>query len=352
MGFFKNKTMKAATVGLGKMGLLHTALLNTLENVEIKAISEKEGFVKKYIQKLFPELNVYDDYIEMFDKENLDVVYITTPISSHFPIINNAIDSGINFFVEKPFVYNFEQAKILCDRLRNSNIGSAVGYNLRFSTTFQYCKNLLTSNVLGDIEFVDGSMYVSNIFSKPSGWRFRKEEGSGGVLNEFGAHLVDLIRWFFGEIEKVKGNVKSLYSLVDDAAYFKMEFENGAKGQLDTSWSKEGYRILEINVEIKGSNGRIKVNQDYVDLKLKEPVSQFDNLETRIYKQDLGTSVPFDIAGPDYTRQEINVTQSFEEGKKPLVDAFEGAMTQSVIQAVYDSSKLGKEIKVEKIEKI
>lgn len=159
-------------------------------------------------------------------------------------------------------------------------------------------------------------MYVSNIFSKPSGWRFRKNESGGGVLIQFGCHLVDLIRWFFGEIEKVKGNVKSLYSPVDDVAHFKMEFENGAKGQLDTSWSKEGgYRITEANVEIKGLNGRIKVNQDYVDLKLKEPVSQFDNLETRIYKQALVVNVPFDLAGPEYTRQEINVIQSFEEKK-------------------------------------
>ena len=343
--------MKAAIIGLGKMGLLHTGLLNTLKNVEIKAIAEKEGFLKKYIKKSFPELNVYDDYVEMFDKENLDVVYITTPISSHFPIINNAIDSGINFFVEKPFVKNFKEAKILCNRLRDSNIGNAVGYNLRFSNTFEYCKNLLTSNVLGDIEFVDASIYISNIFSKPSGWRFRNSESGGGVLIQLGCHLVDLIRWFFGEIEKVKGNVKSLYSPVDDVAHFKMEFENGAKGQLDVSWSKEGgYRMIETNVEIKGSNGRIKVNQDYVDLKLKELVSQFDNLETRIYKQTLGVNVPFDVAGPEYTRQEINVIQSFEEEKKPLVDAFEGGMTQSVIQAVYDSSKIGKEIKVEKIE--
>jgi len=342
--------MKAAIIGLGKMGLLHTGLLNTLKNVEIKAIAEKEGFLKKYIKKSFPELNVYDDYVEMLEKENLDVVYITTPISSHFPIISDVIDSRINFFVEKPFVKNFEEAKILCSRLKDSNIGSAVGYHLRFSDTFEYCKNLLTANVLGDIEFVDASMYVSNIFSKPSGWRFIKKSG-GGVLIEFGCHLVDVIRWFFGEIEKVKGNVKSLYSPVDDVAHFEMEFEKGAKGQVDTSWSKEGgYRIMETNVEIKGSNGRIKVNQDYVDLKLKESVSQFDNLETRIYKQILGVNVPFDIGGPEYTRQEINVIQSFEEKKKPLVDAFEGGMTQSVIQAVYDSSKNGKEIKVEKIE--
>lgn len=343
--------MKTAIIGLGKMGLLHTGLLNTLKNVEIKAIAEKEGFLKKYIKKSFPELNVYDDYLEMFEKENLDVVYITTPISSHFPIISDVIDSGINFFVEKPFVKNFEEAKILCSRLKDNTIGSAVGYNLRFSDTFEYCKNLLTANVLGDIEFVDASMYVSNIFSRPSGWRFVKNKSGGGVLIEFGCHLVDLIRWFFGEIEKVKGNVQSLYSSVDDVAQFKMEFENGAKGLLDTSWSKEGgYRMIETNVEIKGSNGKIKVNQDYVDLKLKEHVSQFDNLETRIYKHVLGVNVPFDVAGPEYTRQEINVIQSFEEKKKPLVDAFEGGMTQSVIQAVYDSSKIGKEVKVEKIE--
>ena len=57
--------MKVGIVGLGKMGLLHTSILNTIQDVNITSITEKEKFVKKYVQNAVKNVNFYDNYHEM-----------------------------------------------------------------------------------------------------------------------------------------------------------------------------------------------------------------------------------------------------------------------------------------------
>lgn len=342
--------MKVALVGLGKMGLLHMGVLNTFKEVKITSIAEKENLVSKYLRNILSDVSVYDDHEKMFKDEELDIVYITTPIGAHFPIMESCIKNRINFFVEKPLSRNLDEAKIICSELKKSNIIHAVGYDARFYATFSKAKSLLDQEILGDVTDVKSSMYVSNIFSKPSGWRFKKKSAGGGVLLSFGCHLVDLLLWYFGPIKNVLGETKSLYSSVEDFAHMKMKFANGINGEFDTSWSVRGYRMSEINVEIKGDNGKLIVNQDFIDIKLKKPISKFNELNTRIYKQSLNELVSFDVGGPNYTNQDQYVIKCVKEKRLPQMNVFEASKTQSVIQAVYDSAETNSEKMVEYID--
>jgi len=331
--------MKAALVGLGKMGLLHMGILNTMDEIQITAIAEKENLLAKYIKNTLPSIHIYDDYEKMLDVEDLDVLFITTPTPYHLKIIQSCVKRGINFFVEKPLTKNLKEAQTICSNLKDSKINHAVGYNVRFVDTFAKGKSLLDSEILGEVKNVKSSMYVSNIFSKPSGWRFKKKLSGGGVLVEFGCHLIDLNSWYFGNVEKLKAETKSVYSDVDDFANVEMEFSSGISGNIDTSWSKKGYRIAEIKMEITGNNGKMEINQDYIDIKLKKLISPLTKLESRIYKQALEGNVYFDVGGPEYTKQDEHVIECFKLNKQPLVNIIEASKTQSIIQAAYDSSE-------------
>ena len=339
--------MNVGLVGLGKMGILHAGVLNTLNNVKIISVAETESILTKNFKKILPEINVYQNIDNMLDSEDLDLVYITTPVISHLPLSLSCIKKETNFFVEKPLTRNLEGAKNICFELKNSDIIHSVGYNLRFVDTFSKTKNLLEQKILGDILNVNSTMYVSNIFSKPTGWRFKKKLSGGGVLLELGCHLVDLLLWYFGPISNLTGKIKSVYSEVEDFGNADLEFENGIRGELDTSWSKEGYSIPEANIEIVGSNGKLRVNQDFIDIKLKNPVSTFPNKEKRIYKQELDKGISFDVAGPDYTKEDTHVVNCVVEKKHPLIDAFEASKTQSVLDAIYESDKKNQRVEVE-----
>ena len=129
-----------------------------------------------------------------------------------------------------------------------------------------------------------------------------------------------------------------------------MEFENGMRGEFETSWSVKGYRIFEDRLEITGSNGKIIANQDYIDIKIKEPVSSLTKKETRIYKQSLDEGVSFDVGESYYTKEDREIIDCVKAKKLPLANVFEASKAQSIIQAAYDSAKSKSECEVRYLE--
>ena len=104
-------SLNACIIGLGKMGLLHAGILNRLDNLHLIAICEKEKMIRTYFQDLRKDIVLYDEVETMFRNESLDVAFITTPISSHYPIAQMCIKNHVNFFIEKPLVKDLEETK-------------------------------------------------------------------------------------------------------------------------------------------------------------------------------------------------------------------------------------------------
>jgi predicted dehydrogenase len=335
--------LNAGIVGLGKMGLLHAGIMNSLNGVNITAIAEKEKIITNYVKESLPNIHVYGDANEMFESENLDIVFVTTPVSSHYSIAQSScIRNNINFFIEKPLCKNLEEARKLCDDLKSSPpIIHAVGFNRRFIDTFAKAKSLLDMGILGDVSAIKSTMYVSNIFSKGTGWRSNKNLSGGGVLLDLGSHVVDLLLWYFGPIETIiESELKSPYSTeVDDFAHAVTMFLSDIRCEIDVSWSVPGYRLPELNIEVSGSNGTLRVNEDFIDIKLKQPPQPFNESETKIYKQSVNTGVPVDLGGPEYTKEDVHIVECVREKKQALINVYEATQTQSVIEAIYAAAR-------------
>jgi predicted dehydrogenase len=165
---------------------------------------------------------------------------------------------------------------------------------------------------------------------------------------DLGAHIVDLLIWYFYSISRVSGEIKSLYSNeVEDFAHMNIESRDGIQGEIDTSWSVEGYRQPELNIEITGSNGKLRVNEDFIKVELEEPVPYLKDCNTIIYKQSMNNGVPIDLGGPEYTMEDIHMVDCVLDKKQALINVFEASKTQHVIQAMYDSAREGQTKKVE-----
>lgn len=80
-----DETLRVGVVGLGKMGLLHASILNVLPNVKLAAICEKSAVTRRLLKKVFRDVSLIKD-ISKFSDMNLDAVYVTTPIPSHFSV--------------------------------------------------------------------------------------------------------------------------------------------------------------------------------------------------------------------------------------------------------------------------
>ncbi len=336
-------SLNVGIIGMGKMGILHAGILAALDGVKVKAVAEKDDTIRNYLKGILHDMNVYDDYSKMLSQEDLDLVYITTPVSLHARMVNDCIRHGINFFVEKPLASNMQECIEICRLV--GGIINAVGFSKRFTDTFARAREIIVSNVLGELIYVKGTMYLTQVFASGKGWRFKRSESGGGVLLELASHLVDMLLWYFGDVMSVASITRGYYSSeVEDFAHAMLRFKNGLTGYLDASWSVRNYRLPEMSIEVHGSNGTMLVNDDYIRITLDDASKAVDGLGIRegittIYKQDLFKGVSIDIGGVEYTREDMHVVECVKEGRQSMINVFEAAKVQAVIDAIYNSAK-------------
>lgn len=291
---FMDKKLKVGIVGLGKMGLLHTSLLSVMPNVQLAALCDKSWIMRK-LAKSTLKGPLVTDKLDEISKLDLDVVYVTTPIPSHYSIIKEIYSKDIarNVFVEKTLSSGYFQSRELCRLAEISKGHTMVGYMKRFSVTFRKVKDLLDQGQLGSLLSFDAYAYSSDFY----GIQTDSVSGArGGVLEDLGSHVVDLALWFFEDLLS-SITVSSLTNPKSDSVEFEVVSSNDFKGKFNISWVKKGYRMPEFGLVIRGTEGTIKVD----DSKLVFTINRAQS--NTWYRQDLDDHVSFLLGESEYFRE-------------------------------------------------
>lgn len=327
-------------VGLGKMGILHGGILNSMPDAKVKAICEKDSVLTRLARNLLPKtITLYDDHLKMFDKEQLDAVFITTPISTHVPIALDLLraNKDLSLFVEKPLASSADQAKMACEAVSKSNGIYMVGFQKRFSPVFQRAKEFIENDSIGDLMFFKAYSFSSDVLHEGGSWRLRS--GTGGVLLDLAPHLVDILLWFFGDPDSVSAVKRRLYSSeVDDYVHAVMSFKSGLKGHMDTCWSIRSYRLPELSIEIHGKKGTLTVTDDFVKLETEIENDLDSALAQLYYKQSFDTSASFLLADPEYTKEDEAFLRAENQPRSPKSDFFEAAKVNGLIDRIIESA--------------
>ncbi len=327
--------LQAGIIGMGKMGLLHAAILNSLKNVKVSAVADSEKLIINFIEKNCPDIKVFDNYKTMLENVDLDFVFITTPVNSHIEIASNCIKRNLPFFVEKPLSRTAKECESLYKLLKDKPVVNMVGYCLRYSDTYSKAKELLDEKILGKIKDVKCSAYQTLEASRRSGWRFKKDVSGGGILIDLGAHLIDLLIWYFGNIKTVSGKIESQNTKnVEDYVSALLEFENGVNCSFEASWNVENYRLPETTIEVNCEKGKLKVNENYLKISYNN-----QNEKDRIfYRQNLYRAVEVDITYPQFTREDLDFIHSVQKKQQLDLNVVNSNKVQSVIDQIYKSS--------------
>ncbi|MEM2889687.1 MAG: Gfo/Idh/MocA family oxidoreductase, partial [Candidatus Bathyarchaeia archaeon] len=266
----EKEKLKIAIVGFGKMGVLHAGILNVLPGVKLAAICEKSGLIRRFLKRVFRDVDVVD-CVEKLSRLDLDAVYVTTPIVSHFPVVKSLYESGIarNLFVEKTLASNFDEARELCELARKFGGVNMVGYMRRFSVTFKKAKDLLDEGVIGKPVSFRAYAYSSDFFGLER--NSKAQTPKVGVVRDLGCHALDLALWFFGDFRVEDAKIESVVNDGSmDSAYFRVKAPSGVVGDFSGSWCVDGYRMPEVGFLIEGSEGSLSVNDDELAISLKD----------------------------------------------------------------------------------
>ncbi len=187
--------LKVAIIGQGRSGRdIHGAQLSRdTERYKIAAVVDplkdrRERAAREY------GCDVYSDYRELKNRNDLDLVVNSSPSRFHVPITLDLLNSGFNVLCEKPFAPTVADVDRLIEASSKSGKLLAVFQQSRFAPYFCKVKDVIASGVLGDIVQIS---IGSNGFSRRYDWQTLTPE-IGGNLHNTGPHPLDQALQLFG----------------------------------------------------------------------------------------------------------------------------------------------------------
>ena len=196
--------VNVGVIGLGRVVReFHIPSLLRIKEVKIKGICARTKTKEKLSLASDIGANFYQDYEEMFEREKLNAVYVCSPTVFHKEMTITALKKGYHVFCEKPIAMNVDEAKAMCNEARQNSRILFIGYNRRFSPTYQKVKKFSEEKRINIflLEKIRGAFV--NI-GKTAYNQIAKKETKllGPEMMEFGVHFVDLAKWICGGVTK------------------------------------------------------------------------------------------------------------------------------------------------------
>jgi predicted dehydrogenase len=200
---------RAAMVGIGGFGAARRRWIRESQRFDLVAgFDPSSDALAAAVREEGPAFRAVNDLDELVRRDDVEVVFVSSPPHLHVEHAMAAARAGKHLFVEKPLSHDLESARELvrfCDAQR---LVLGVGFTMRSQPGARLCKQLIDAGELGTIVAANiTNMHSGGLTIPADNWRFHREWNPGGPLFQLGVHELDLLRWWFGE-----GNVVSAIS--------------------------------------------------------------------------------------------------------------------------------------------
>jgi len=244
----------------------------------------------------------YNSAIDLINDPNVDAVYIATPPRYHCEYTLLVAAAGKPIYVEKPMAMNYDECITMMAACRQSNVPLFVAYYRRALPRFIKIKQLVDSNLIGEIEHVE-TIYRCPSKSEdtliPVPWRLNSEKSPGGYFGDLAPHAIDILQFLIGDITNCQGrswNEARLYPAVDNVTA-AFQFENGINGT--GKWSFNALGKID-QTTILGSNGQLVFSifgESPIELTSNSGTDQFTVANPVTIQQPLIQSIVDELRG-------------------------------------------------------
>lgn len=207
-----NQKLRVGIVGAGFGGsvLAPAFSANAHCTVTQLASASKEKAERTAKSLIIPKFT--DNWLEITESSEIDVVAIATPPSTQARIAASALNAGKSVFCEKPIASNWNEAKGLWELSSQKKIPLVVDFEFPQIPSWKEARSMITSSKLGNIRQVQYDWHTESYVNKPDkAWTacksWKNNASNGGVLNLFGSHVLYNIEWFLGRISTLKAHI-------------------------------------------------------------------------------------------------------------------------------------------------
>ena len=248
---------KVGIVGCGKIFNRHYEAIQFNENYELVAICDVDVSKKDQYSNL--SVPFYENYHDMIDNEDVNLVVIATPNSLHFDQAMYAITNGCDVLIEKPVGLSSYDCVVLSYEAEKNNQRAYCVLQVRLNPVIRFLKSLVKDKVIGEIRGVS----LVQRWQRPNeyfdDWRGTPNVG-GGILHECGIHYLDIMCDIFGKPNvkySTTYNTKHKGRAIEDTVYAILNYGQYG-GTLEVNISSEPKNI-ECTMSVLTDKGYIKL---------------------------------------------------------------------------------------------
>ena len=287
--------INVALLGAGAQGQVLLDAMMRIPGLRFRAVCDiwKEYNQKRAVNTLRKfkfEVNGYEDYREMLDKEkDVDAVVIATPDFWHAPHTVDCLKAGKHVYCEKEMSNTLDGARSMVLAARETGKLLQIGHQRRSHPRYRHCheKLLGEAKLLGRIVTVNGQwnravapdlgwperyaippdrlkQYGFKSMDQFRNWRWYKGLG-GGPIVDLGSHQIDIYNWFLGtnpsyvlasggldyhdpKTHEWYDTVMAVYEYETEAgtvrAYYQTQTTNGSQGYFENFMGDQGTLVV------------------------------------------------------------------------------------------------------------
>lgn len=226
LGASPNSMVRHASFGTSGMAASDIDALTQNRFLKLVAVADVDSNRSAALKKKFPEINVYQDWRELLDKEqsNIDSVNVSTPDHMHAPIGMSALQLGKHVYGQKPLAHDIYEVRQLTRMARQKNVVTQMGIQIHSEREYRLAVQLVQDGTIGKIKEVhsfsdkkwgdpeplpnrtdtppsgfnwdlwlgvmSGRPFIGGAYYHPQNWRKRLDFGTG-TFGDMGCHIYD-----------------------------------------------------------------------------------------------------------------------------------------------------------------
>lgn len=357
-----SQPLRIGVIGSGA-GIFHLQGYAKEPRAKVVAIASLDTERAEELAKQFDVPRLYREYQELLAQDDIDAVSVAVPNILHKQVALDAFAAGKHVLIEKPLARHAEEGVDMVEAARAANKVLGVSFQRRSRHDVELVKNAIEAGELGHVYFSKAWWVRRSGIPGLGTWFTSKEAAGGGPLIDLGVHVLDLILYVLGDPE-VKSVSASTYAEigptgrggwpgrrrpsfseaqkyeVEDLATAFIRFKDGGTLILEASWASFTDKNDNFGIHVYGSEGGAKIES--------EGYAQTGTLE--MYRNQGDTtadSKPRLVERGGHAEVIHTFVDAILNGTPMTPSGEEGLERVRLIDAIYRSAELGKEILID-----
>jgi predicted dehydrogenase len=284
------------------------------------------------------------DWHDVISRGDVDAVVVATVNQVLAPVTIAVAGHGKHVLCEKPLGRNPAESQQMVDAARAAGVVLGTGFNHRHHPAIWKAHELCAQGAIGEPMFARAVYGHGGRPGYDKEWRGNPDLAGGGAMLDQGVHVVDLCRWFLGEMTEVMGIAARWHwdiAPLEDNGFAILRTVQGQVASLHTSWTQWKNRF---SFEVFGRNGYVAVEGLGGSYGVERLTWGRRKLEGGT--PDLQT---FEFDGPDISWRDewAEFCAAVREHRAPLADGNDGLQAVRIVHAIYESSRAGRTVRLD-----